>query len=452
MHETLIKLHRAGVPFALYRLPGGREPTFVTCAPESFVELDDPARCADRPGFVLAPFAVDREHPVVVIPEERRADGASGIIRLMARLEAELTHGFKKEVAGFDAHERRVGRNHASRKRPEDPGLPLAAMERIAYGRDFNAFMSALRGGNFEKLVLARRRTRPIPAGTDLVSAFITACRRHPEGFVSLTGTPRTGILLGATPEELLTKRGDRFRTMALAGTMAVPPGETPPDWSAKCVREQALVTRHVRDVVRPEADAFAATGPATVRTGGLVHLRTDFDFTLAPGRDPGALAAALHPTPAVCGLPVREALDFITKNESAPRGWYSGFLGSVTRVRGRAELDLYVNLRCASIDPEAGTITLVAGGGLLTDSDEDAEWRETEAKMGAASAFFSDTGEAHGHGTHEAGPPGDASERRLRELLEYYGAEMPCTQGASVDCAGGIDDGIERHGHAASA
>ena len=449
MHETLIKLHRAGVPFALYRLPGVREPAFVTCAPESLVELDDPARSAERPGFVIAPFAVDREHPVVVIPEERRAVGAGEIVRLMAELDAELAARATDEDAASGEDEER-----ASLKRA-DPRLPLAAMERSAYARDFSAFMSALRGGRFEKLVLARRRTRPIPRGTDLVSAFITACRRHPEGFVSLTSTPRTGILLGATPEVLLTKRGERLRTMALAGTMVVPPGETPPEWSAKCLREQALVARHVRDVVRPAADAFAATGPATVRTGGLVHLRTDFDFTLAPGTDPGALAAALHPTPAVCGLPAREALDFIEKNESAPRGWYSGFLGSVTRVKGRTELDLYVNLRCARIDPAAGTITLAAGGGLLTDSDEDAEWRETEAKMGAASAFFSSAPgicDENAEEAHDARPLADAAERRLRDLLEYYGAEMSCAGDASSDATRGIDAEIERHGHAAAA
>lgn len=450
MHETLIKLHRAGVPFSLYRRPGVREPVFVTCAPESLVELDDPARSAERPGFVIAPFAVDREHPVVVIPEQRRAVGARQIVRLMAVLDEELAARSPDEDAASEADE-----EHASLKRSKDLRLPLAVMERSAYARDFSTFMTALRGGRFEKLVLARRRTRPIPRGTDLVSAFITACRRHPEGFVSLTSTPRTGILLGATPEVLLTKRGECLRTMALAGTMAVPPGETPPEWSAKCLREQALVARHVRDVVRPAADAFAATGPATVRTGGLVHLRTNFDFTLAPGTDPGALAAALHPTPAVCGLPAREALDFIGKNESAPRGWYSGFLGSVTRVKGRTELDLYVNLRCARIDPAAGTLTLAAGGGLLTDSDEDAEWRETEAKMGAASAFFSgaaDASDDHGDEAYDARPPADGEERRLRGLLEYYGAEMPCAGDASSDATRGIDAEIERHGHAAAA
>ena len=85
----------------------------------------------------------------------------------------------------------------------------------------------------------------------------------------------------------------------------------------------------------------------------------------------------ALHPSPAVCGLPKREAFHFILHNESVPRRYYSGFQG-LLGVGGMTHL--YVSLRCMSIHPNH--YRLYAGGGLLSDSDEESEWQETEAKL----------------------------------------------------------------------
>ena len=86
---------------------------------------------------------------------------------------------------------------------------------------------------------------------------------------------------------------------------------------------------------------------------------------------------AILYPTPAVCGLPKGAARDFIVKNEYAPRQYYSGFVGPLDP---NGETHLFVSLRCMRI--AEGECFLFAGGGLLADSDQEAEWRETEDKM----------------------------------------------------------------------
>jgi isochorismate synthase len=90
-----------------------------------------------------------------------------------------------------------------------------------------------------------------------------------------------------------------------------------------------------------------------------------------------GDLLQALHPTPAVCGLPKQETFRFITAHEHVSRQYYSGFMGPLGIAHST---HLYVSLRCMQI--HGNEHHLYAGGGLLKDSVEQQEWLETEAKM----------------------------------------------------------------------
>ena len=113
-----------------------------------------------------------------------------------------------------------------------------------------------------------------------------------------------------------------------------------------------------------------------TVRAADLVHLRSDFTFTLSADDCIGDLIHTLHPTPAVCGLPKRDAFRFIVSNEHTPRRYYSGVKGMLASEATH----LYVSLRCMNI--EENHYHLYAGGGLLKESTEEQEWQETEAKL----------------------------------------------------------------------
>ena len=64
------------------------------------------------------------------------------------------------------------------------------------------------------------------------------------------------------------------------------------------------------------------------MRAANLVHLRSDFSFTLPDNTHIGNLLQSLHPTPAVCGIPKKSAFDFIVRHEHTPRCYYSGFMG----------------------------------------------------------------------------------------------------------------------------
>ena len=107
------------------------------------------------------------------------------------------------------------------------------------------------------------------------------------------------------------------------------------------------------------------------------MHLRTDFRFHLKSEVSTAELLAKLHPTPAVCGLPKDEAKEFIIKNESIDRKYYSGFAGPLNL---NGETHLYVSLRCMNIVDNQYIV--YAGGGIMSESVVEEEWKETELKI----------------------------------------------------------------------
>ena len=188
-----------------------------------------------------------------------------------------------------------------------------------------------------------------------------------------------------ATPEVLVRNDMHRWHTMALAGTMKWR-GEVCGEalWSDKNIQEQRYVSTYLAHCLGRFGAGITETEPRTVRAGQLVHLRSDFRFTLPDGRKIGDLINASHPTPAICGLPKDEAYRFILSNEHISRRYYSGFAGPFDPD---GTTHLYVSLRCMQIFDNY--YRLYAGGGLLSDSTEQQEWDETEAKMETALEVF---------------------------------------------------------------
>ena len=129
--------------------------------------------------------------------------------------------------------------------------------------------------------------------------------------------------------------------------------------------------------------DVVTDAGPEAVRLSSVTHLATSVAGHLdGDGSDAGrpsalTLAGLLHPTPAVAGLPLADALAAIGRLESFERGLYAGPVGWVD---ARGDGDWAVALRCASLD--GSQARLVAGAGIVADSEPDDEWAETEAKL----------------------------------------------------------------------
>lgn len=236
----------------------------------------------------------------------------------------------------------------------------------------------AIQGKVFEKVVVSRIKVIERNYSSKLTDLFQMLITSYPNAFVYLFNTGRQ-IWMGATPEPLLCSHRHELTTVSLAGTREYNPENLNlHNWCKKERVEQELVTRFIENSLEKLNLKFTSkVGPYTKKAGNLIHLRTDFtlDFLEVNGKL-GELVNELHPTSAVCGLPKREAFQFLKENEKHNRGYYSGFLGPVNLDE---KLQLFVNLRCMRIMNER--LILYVGAGITIDSDAEQEWDETEIK-----------------------------------------------------------------------
>jgi isochorismate synthase len=89
-------------------------------------------------------------------------------------------------------------------------------------------------------------------------------------------------------------------------------------------------------------------------------------------------LTLALHPTPAVGGVPAGAAAELISTLEG-DRGFYAGAVGWCD---ARGDGRWVVSIRCAQLAADRRTALAHAGGGIVAESDPDDEVAETTAKF----------------------------------------------------------------------
>lgn len=245
-----------------------------------------------------------------------------------------------------------------------------------------------------EKVVLARRLTLTSAtalAPESLLGALVDGTSTG-NGFMVDLGPAGAAFtdtsLVGSSPEVLVSRRGRTVSCHPLAGSA---PRHHDPDQdrtnaaalaeSAKDLREHAFVVDAIEKTLAPLCSSLSIPKrPTLTHTPQLWHLGTPIEGTL---RDPSTtaleLAAALHPTPAVCGTPTQSAYEAIAELEGE-RGFYGGAVGWCD-VEGDGEW--MVAIRCARISDDGRKVTAYAGGGIVAESDPEAELRETTVKFG---------------------------------------------------------------------
>lgn len=353
--RMLDRLTERSANFALYRLPWTDNPTLVLQENNTTTILNGLNELNGRYGFVIAPFQKTKTHPVVLIRPDKIIQGWENIEKALSTIPKNETISDKQPVF----HEETTGHNKND------------------YQNAFKRFIVPLQEKRFQKLVLSRCSRQPLPNNFSPTAAFIRACNSYPRMMISLCHTPITGTWIGSSPEIILSGKGEKWHTVALAGTMPIEDEINLPEWNVKNQEEQAYVCRYLRDIIHAFDSDFTEEGPYTVRAGQVVHLKTDFYFRLSDTRKLGNLLKELHPTPAVCGLPKQETFDFILQNEGYDREYYSGIIGW---INPDDETNLYVNLRCMRIKDKQ--ILLFAGGGILASSNVNTEWEETVHKI----------------------------------------------------------------------
>jgi isochorismate synthase len=235
--------------------------------------------------------------------------------------------------------------------------------------------------GSLEKVVLARMLMARSPRDFDRRSLLERLRREEPDAYVFAVHG-----FIGATPELLVSRRRREVRSNPMAGT--TPRGTDPASdadaarrllASEKDRREHAPVVQAVRDALSGAGEHLEVDHePSAVATGKVWHLSTEVTGILhEPPESALALAARLHPTPAVCGTPPDEAMAVIGRLEAIDRTLYAGLAGWMD---ASGDGEWAIALRCAEVQ---GRIALLfAGAGIVEDSDPAAELAETDAKF----------------------------------------------------------------------
>lgn len=265
-----------------------------------------------------------------------------------------------------------------------EPSAPWPALDAAPYPDLVEDAVALLEHGAMRKVVLARaidrRLERPIE-----VPAVLERLHAASDDWTYCYAIDLDdgAVFAGATPELLYHLDGSECRTIALAGSR---PRGTDADADAelgeqllrstKERKEHQLVVEHIVRQLRARSGDLEVPGSPTLRRlARLQHLETQLVCHL-DRPDAFDLLGALHPTPAVAGLPVDLATDFIRRRERLHRGLYTGVLGYATPAGAR----MVVPLRGGVL--RGNDARLFAGAGIVETSQPAAEMAETELKL----------------------------------------------------------------------
>lgn len=346
--------HSKNLPFVTYRMPKEHQVTALLQDDDRVRHLTD----FETSGFVFAPF--DTEQAILLLRGDQR-------------LTARFDGGETDEIRGVAP--------------PTDETSKSLHIDLV------NRAIEKILRGDLQKVVLSRKVE--VTCTSSPIDLFQRLLEQYQNAFCYLWHHPKVGTWLGATPEILMKSENRRLTTMSLAGTQKYD-ALAPTSWGTKEIEEQALVTTYIAGILKDKVSNLDIGDRETIRAGTLLHLRTKLVATYDKGKL-GEIVKALHPTPAVCGMPMRASKKFIAENEAYDRSFYTGFLGELNariekRPSGRNrnqenqayisfmnQTVFFVNLRCMQLTN--GKAIVYVGGGVTKDSNAELEWEETVAK-----------------------------------------------------------------------
>ena len=285
---------------------------------------------------------------------------------------------------------------------PDWPTAPLPAVRVVAAvppPTEYRVRISRARdrlmapGSTLRKVVLARALRLAADAPLDARIVLRRLVAADPAAYSYLVELTAAGenyagaALVGASPELLVARTGDRVECRPFAGSA---PRAADADLDAangaalaestKDRHEHRLVIDTMRVALEPLCDDLTiASDPQLSRTAAVWHLCTPISGRL---RDKSTtaidLALALHPTPAVGGVPTKAASELIAALEG-DRGFYAGAVGW---CNASGDGRWVVSLRCAQLSADRLAALAHAGGGIVAESDPDDETDETTMKF----------------------------------------------------------------------
>ncbi len=263
--------------------------------------------------------------------------------------------------------------------------------EQAAYLGGVKQALQRFARGELDKVVLSRTLHVDCEKTPDLATLVrnLEAANKHGYTFaidLQQDAGQSFRALIGASPELLISRRGNKIIANPLAGSE--PRSDDPAIdrrhaeqllASEKDRHEHALVIRAIEQALRPFCKTLDVPAePSLITTRTMWHLSTRIEGELNDNLPSSLeLALAMHPTPAVCGYPTPAASRAIAEIEPHARDLFTGMVGWCD---ARGDGEWVVTIRCAEVSDRA--IRLYAGAGIVDGSDPHKEFHETEAKF----------------------------------------------------------------------
>ena len=296
-------------------------------------------------------------------------------LRLQRCLGGEVTHRVVAEELWEQA--RRLQQLPLTPLAVEVPQLLSRSAWHGAYRRAIDQALELVGQNQLRKLVLAVRQQLQLSAPLD-PQLLLSGLRQQQGGSCRfLWGLADGGDLVGASPERLLAVRQGQLRCDALAGTASQQEPAEVLLHSSKDRHEHELVVEAITQVLQHQGlSPQQPRHPRLASHGPLRHLHTPITAALK-SQHPLALAEALHPTPAVAGLPRREAMAWLRSLEPFERGAYAAPIGWIDSA---GDAELRVAIRSGVL--RGSRLELTAGAGLVQGSVPERELQEVALKL----------------------------------------------------------------------
>ncbi len=239
-------------------------------------------------------------------------------------------------------------------------------------------------------------RERELRGSVDPLGFYASLRETNPSPYMYLLAHDDLA-LVGASPETLVSVRGDEVVANPIAGTC--PRGSGPVEdrrLAGEMLADEKERAEHTMLVDLARNDVRRVADPGSVQVDEFMnvlkyshvqHVESTVTGTLADDRDAFDAIRATFPAGTLSGAPKIRAMEIVDALEPTPRGVYGGGVGYVT---WNGDADLAIVIRSATIESgendEAARnrdrITVRAGAGIVADSVPEREYEETEHKM----------------------------------------------------------------------
>jgi menaquinone-specific isochorismate synthase len=266
--------------------------------------------------------------------------------------------------------------------------------------------LTAFKETNLDKIVLARKTTLKFKETIDPIELLWRLRLNNHRAYYFCFQPKKDVAFIGGTPEQLYCRHKNDIHTEAVAGTRkrgatSIEDLKLENDLinCEKDIREHRFVVDSIRGALKKLCTNIVEQDRLSIlKLSRLQHLLMQFSGEVNEKIQDSDILEALHPTPAVGGVPSLEAIQEIERIENFDRGWYAGPVGWI----GKDKAEFAVAIRSGLV--HENELYLYSGAGIVEGSNSDDEWDEIETKISGFMNALKEVGESQNTKTEVPG------------------------------------------------